>query len=296
MSGSGGIPASGASLLARRLTSGRTGNISVREGDVVVMTPTGTRLGTLRPGELARIRLDGTRLDGPPPSKEWPLHMAMYRVRPDAAAEVHLHSTFAVAVSCLAEVNPQDVLPRLTRYYVMRVGQLPLLPCHRPGDAALAPLVQRAAADHHALLLANMGRSWPEPTLPRQRMRLRSWRRRPSFSRCSVANPSATSPRRNGVYIVVVSLRVLPDRISTFEAAIRSNAAASLRDEPGCLRFDVLRDADEPTRYLLYEVYTDHAAFTTGHLRSAHFVEWQRIAAHVLEDGGKAESHYTPLP
>lgn len=147
----------GASLFGRRLTFGRTGNLSVRSGDGILMTPTGSSLGSLDPGELAQLHPDGSHVSGPPPSKEAFLHLAMYRARPAAGAVAHLHSTHAVAVSCLAGVDPDDVLPPLTAYYVMRVGRLPLLPYHAPGDPALGPVAEAAAARHHALLLANHG-------------------------------------------------------------------------------------------------------------------------------------------
>jgi ribulose-5-phosphate 4-epimerase/fuculose-1-phosphate aldolase len=147
----------GASLFDRRLTFGRTGNLSVRSGDEILMTPTGSSLGGLDPGDLAELRPDGAHVGGPPPSKEAFLHLAMYRARPGAGAVAHLHSTHAVAVSCLAGIDAADVLPSLTAYYVMRVGRLPLLPYHAPGDPALGPLAERAAGRHHALLLANHG-------------------------------------------------------------------------------------------------------------------------------------------
>jgi 3-dehydro-4-phosphotetronate decarboxylase len=147
----------GASLFDRRLTFGRTGNLSVRSGDRILMTPTGSSLGNLDPAELAELRPDGSRVSGPPPSKEAFLHLAMYHARPTAGAVAHLHSTHAVAVSCLAGVDPDDVLPPLTAYYVMRVGRLPLLPYHAPGDLALGPVAGAAATRHHALLLANHG-------------------------------------------------------------------------------------------------------------------------------------------
>ena len=81
----------------------------------------------------------------------------MYEERPDAKAIVHLHSTYAVAVACLDDVDPDDVLPPLTPYYVMRVGRLPLVPYGRPGDAALTDEVRRRARQSHAVLLANHG-------------------------------------------------------------------------------------------------------------------------------------------
>ena len=99
----------GASLHARRLTFGRTGNLSVRVGEEVLVTPTGATLGRLDPEQLARIDLTGAHVAGPRPSKEAFLHAAMYRARPDAGAVVHLHSTYAVAVSCLADVDPRVV-------------------------------------------------------------------------------------------------------------------------------------------------------------------------------------------
>jgi ribulose-5-phosphate 4-epimerase/fuculose-1-phosphate aldolase len=147
----------GASLFGRRLTFGRTGNLSARTGDRVILTPTSSSLGALSPDELSVLGIDGTHLGGPKPTKEAFLHLAVYRARPAETAIVHLHSTYAVAVSCLADVDADNALPPLTAYYAMRVGTLPLLPYHAPGDPALGPLVERTAAAHHALLLANHG-------------------------------------------------------------------------------------------------------------------------------------------
>ena len=90
-------------------------------------------------------------------TKESFLHLAVYDVRANAGAIVHLHSTHSVAVSCLADVNPEDVLPPITAYYIMRIGTLPLIPYYRPGDKRLAEAVRAAAHKHHAVLLANHG-------------------------------------------------------------------------------------------------------------------------------------------
>ncbi len=147
----------GESLVERSLTHGRTGNLSFRSGDEIIVTPTGVSLGQLSARDLSRVTLDGQRRSGPNPSKEWFLHAAMYRARPDAAAVIHLHSTHSVAVSCLEDVDPANALPPLTAYYAMRVGTLPMLPYHPPGDTALGPLAEQAAAGHAALLLANHG-------------------------------------------------------------------------------------------------------------------------------------------
>ena len=147
----------GRSMFDRGLTAGRTGNISVREGDSILITPTNVSLGALEVGSLARVQSDGLALPGAAASKEAFLHLALYRARPDARAVVHLHSTHAVAVSCLADVPLDDALPALTPYYLMRVGRLPVLPYHAPGDPALGPMAEAAARGAHALLLANHG-------------------------------------------------------------------------------------------------------------------------------------------
>ena len=151
------IVALGASLFDRGLTAGRTGNLSVRVTQGFLVTPTGASLGRLTPDELSLVDLQNRHLDGPRPSKEAFLHAAVYRARPQDSAVVHTHSTHTVAVSCLADVDPQDVLPPLTAYYLMRVGRLPLVPYHAPGDQSLAELAERTARESHAMLLANHG-------------------------------------------------------------------------------------------------------------------------------------------
>lgn len=152
-----GIVELGASIFARGLTPGRTGNLSCRIGDEIVVTPTGVSLGSLDSCQLAVIDLDGRPIRGGRPSKEAVMHAALYRSRPAARGVVHLHSTHAVAVSCLADIDERSALPPLTAYFAMRVGRLPLLPYFAPGDPALSVAVEEAAREHHAMLLANHG-------------------------------------------------------------------------------------------------------------------------------------------
>jgi len=148
----------GASIFARGLTAGSSGNISARLADGGwLMTPTNASLGDLDPARLARLAPDGGLVGGDKPTKESFLHRVMYEERPGAGAVVHLHSTHSVAVSCLADIDPADVLPPITAYYVMRVGRLPLVPYFRPGDLKLAEAVRPLAGKHHAVLLANHG-------------------------------------------------------------------------------------------------------------------------------------------
>jgi ribulose-5-phosphate 4-epimerase/fuculose-1-phosphate aldolase len=148
----------GLSLFDRSLTFGSTGNISARlaNGDVL-MTPTNASLGDLDPARLSRFTAEGVHVDGDKPTKEAFLHQCMYCQQKMSGAVVHLHSTYAVAVSVLDDVDPADVLPPLTAYYVMRVGTLPLVEYFPPGDPALAAAVADKAKDSHAVLLANHG-------------------------------------------------------------------------------------------------------------------------------------------
>jgi len=147
----------GRSIYERGLTHGSTGNISARLDDGWLLTPTGSNLGRLDPARLSKLDWNGKLLSGDAPSKESFLHLAMYQERTRNGAVVHLHSTYSVAVSVLADVAPNDVLPPLTAYYVMRIGRLPLVPYHAPGDLKLADAVRGLAGKHHAVLLANHG-------------------------------------------------------------------------------------------------------------------------------------------
>jgi ribulose-5-phosphate 4-epimerase/fuculose-1-phosphate aldolase len=146
-----------ASLFDRGLTFGASGNISVRLDDGWLMTPTGSTLGEIDPARIARLDDQGEWVSGDKPTKESFLHLAMYGQRPTSGAIVHLHSTHSVAVSCLDDIDPSDVLPPITAYYVMRIGKLPLVPYYPPGDLDLARAVREMASDHHAVLLANHG-------------------------------------------------------------------------------------------------------------------------------------------
>lgn len=147
----------GKSIFDRGLTGGSTGNISVRTEDGFLMTPTGSSMGKLDPDRLCEISKEGEHVGGDRPTKESVLHLAMYEQRPDARAVVHLHSTHSVAVSCLDEIDPSNVLPPITAYYVMRVGTLPLVPYYPPGDEDLAKAVGALASQHHAILMAHHG-------------------------------------------------------------------------------------------------------------------------------------------
>ena len=146
------------SLFDRGYSVGTAGNISVRLPDGYLMTPTNSCLGRLDPARISKLAPDWSHLSGDKPSKEVFLHRAVLTARPEAGAVVHLHSTHATAISCLAPEGGDAEIPPLTPYFVMRIGRrLPCVAYYRPGDAAMEPAVHAAAKVAKALLLANHG-------------------------------------------------------------------------------------------------------------------------------------------
>ena len=147
----------GRSIYDRGLTAGSSGNISVQADDGWIMTPTNVSLGGLDPATLSKIDFNGNLVSGDKPTKEHFLHKAVYANRSSAKAILHLHSTHSVAVSLLPGLDPKDVLPPLTAYYIMRVGHLPLISYFRPGDTKLGEAVGKVMKESSSALLANHG-------------------------------------------------------------------------------------------------------------------------------------------
>ena len=148
----------GRSLFERGLTPGSSGNISLRLDDGGwLVTPTNASLGFLDPARISRLDADKRLVDGDAPTKEIPLHAALYETRTAARAVVHLHSTHSVAVSMLPDIDPRAALPPLTPYYLMRCGPTALVPYYRPGDPAVADAIKGLAGTYASVLLANHG-------------------------------------------------------------------------------------------------------------------------------------------
>ena len=146
------------SMFDRGLTCGASGNISARLSDgTVLVTPTGHSMGFLDPARISLMSDDMRHLGGDKPTKEVPLHSAFYETRIGTGAVVHLHSTHSVALSMLPETDPDNVLPPLTAYSVMRLGKVKLLPFFLPGDGAMGDAVRGLAGKRSAVLLANHG-------------------------------------------------------------------------------------------------------------------------------------------
>ncbi len=136
----------GRSLFERGYVHATAGNISARlpDNSGYLITPTDACLGTLQPDSLAQVGLDGVQLSGPRASKTLALHCRIYESDTRARCIIHTHSTHLVALTLQGVWRDEDILPPLTPYYVMKVGHVPLIPYHRPGDPAVGACVAAA--------------------------------------------------------------------------------------------------------------------------------------------------------
>jgi ribulose-5-phosphate 4-epimerase/fuculose-1-phosphate aldolase len=136
----------GASLFARGYVHASAGNISVRTETGFLITPTDACLGNLDPARLAEIGTDGLQTSGDRASKTLVLHRRIYDADPEARCVIHTHSTHLVALSLAGVWSVDDIVPPITPYYVMKVGHVPLIPYHRPGDPAVGDEVAQRIA------------------------------------------------------------------------------------------------------------------------------------------------------
>jgi ribulose-5-phosphate 4-epimerase/fuculose-1-phosphate aldolase len=146
-----------ASLFQRGFSVGSAGNISAALEDGFLITPTNSSLGFLDAHRITKLDRNFNHIAGDPPSKEVFLHRAFYETVAGTGAVVHLHSTYATALSCLEGVDPDNAVPPLTPYVVMRVGQVKLIPYARPGDPRMGDMIRALDGKFTAVLLANHG-------------------------------------------------------------------------------------------------------------------------------------------
>lgn len=147
------------SLYNRGLTGGASGNISARMSDGrLLVTPTGSCFGRLDPARLTLFNTDMAQISGDKPTKEMPLHSAFYDTRgAQTGAVVHLHSCHSVALSVLPDTDPDNMLPAITAYGVMKLGKVKLLPYFMPGDPAMGQAIRGLSGKRSAVVLANHG-------------------------------------------------------------------------------------------------------------------------------------------
>ncbi|MFY0596449.1 MAG: aldolase [Cognatishimia sp.] len=146
------------SLFDRGLTCGATGNLSMRLSDGnYLVTPTGSSMGFLDPANISLLGQRFQYISGDRPTKELPLHAAFYETRNQARAVVHLHSSYAVALSMLPGIDPDNAIPPVTPYAIMLLGKVKFLPFFVPGDAGMGEAVKALNGTRAAVLLANHG-------------------------------------------------------------------------------------------------------------------------------------------
>jgi ribulose-5-phosphate 4-epimerase/fuculose-1-phosphate aldolase len=160
------ICAAGARLFNRGYVHATAGNISVRlEDGGFLITPTDACLGTLQPQRLARLDAEGKQLGGDKASKTIALHRAIYAAT-SARSVLHTHSTHCVALTLRPDARSAqgELLAALTPYFVMKVGRVPVIPYHRPGDPAAAQLVAQRIGEYagrglqlRAVMLSRLG-------------------------------------------------------------------------------------------------------------------------------------------
>ena len=136
----------GRSLFERGYVHATAGNISVRIDGGYLITPTDACLGHLQAADLAHVDTDGRQLGGAPASKTLALHRAIYAAEPRAGCVIHTHSRELVALTLQGVWHDDDILPPITPYFVMKVGHVPLIPYHRPGDPRVGELVAQRIA------------------------------------------------------------------------------------------------------------------------------------------------------
>ncbi len=147
------------SIYDRGLTGSASGNISLRlSNGQLLVTPTGSSFGRLDPARLTLLNQDFSYCSGDQATKEMALHSAFYETRPGiTGAVVHLHSSHSVALSVLPDIDPENVLPPITAYGIMKLGKVKLLPYFMPGDPAMGDAIRGLAGKRSAVLLAHHG-------------------------------------------------------------------------------------------------------------------------------------------
>jgi ribulose-5-phosphate 4-epimerase/fuculose-1-phosphate aldolase len=141
----------GRSLFERGYVHSTAGNISVRLPDGFLITPTEACLGFLEPETLAKVGADGVQASGDRASKTLALHRRIYTADVNAGCVIHTHSTHLVALTLAGVWKREDILPPLTPYFVMKVGHVPLIEYHRPGDPEVGDLVSQTIERMRAL-------------------------------------------------------------------------------------------------------------------------------------------------
>ncbi len=139
-------------------TTCATGNVSLYDGEKMLISAAGSCFGTLTEGSLCCMHLSGEVQNGLKPSKEWPLHAMLHSIRARPGVVIHTHGSYTCAWSCLPELHTHDAIPAYTPYLPMKGGKVRLVPYAPPGSEKLFRAMEDTlSADAKVYLLAHHG-------------------------------------------------------------------------------------------------------------------------------------------
>ncbi len=148
----------GAYLSQKGYAIGSAGNLSVRRDDNhIICTPSNSNLGNLTEEELSVVAPNGELVQGNRPTKEINFHKVIYEKYDEAKVIIHLHSTYLTALSCLNNLNKENVIKAFTPYVVMRLGSVPIIPYFKPGSAEIGEAIKELPSHISGFLMANHG-------------------------------------------------------------------------------------------------------------------------------------------
>lgn len=152
-------------LFHRGKASGSSANISFRHEAQIYISRSGSCFGTMKKKDFAVIENDGTFAGSMLPSKEWPLHLSLYRKSPEIGAVIHTHSVYSVLFSFLPAQSEYDCIPPYTPYLKMKLGSVGLIPYEQPGTQALFSAFDARINDSDGFLLKQHGPVVPGKTI-----------------------------------------------------------------------------------------------------------------------------------
>lgn len=153
------------SLFARGKTSGSSANMSFRHNDRIYITASGSCFGTMKKSDFTAISTDGSLLSEKKPSKEWPLHLALFEKSPHIGAVIHTHSTYSVLWSFIPSLQEHDCVPSHTPYLKIKLGTVGLIPYEKPGSEELFRAFRERVNASDGYILKNHGPVVPGKTV-----------------------------------------------------------------------------------------------------------------------------------
>lgn len=153
------------SLFSRGKTSGSSANLSFLHDGQIYISASGSCFGTMKEGDFTPVSMDGHSAGEKKPSKEWPLHLALYQKSPHIGAVIHTHSTYSVLWSFVPGQTEQDCIPAHTPYLKMKLGTIGRIPYETPGSEALFSALRKRAFQSDGYLLKNHGPLVPGKTV-----------------------------------------------------------------------------------------------------------------------------------